>query len=197
MDTPFIVIDDILPAEIADNIELKLKRELPWRYINDITYNSDRRNTPAFAHVFKNNEWGGFESAYIDIVMPIIEYGTAAVNYKWNQLVKARTFMQLPLHENFTKVGLDALHTDQPFPHLVLLYYVFDADGDTVIVDKMRSEGGMITDDLSPDAHPIITRITPKKNRLVIFDGRYYHTAYQPRHGLRCVVNFNLLGEFL
>jgi hypothetical protein len=35
-------------------------------------------------------------------------------------------------------------------------------------------------------------RVTPKQGRAVIFDGKYYHTARQPKDKLRCIINFNI-----
>jgi hypothetical protein len=196
METPFIVLDDILHQETADTIEMSLKRDIPWRLISDITYAGDKRNTPAFAHVFKNNEWGNYMSPHINLITPIIDAGCKAVNFKAYELIKARSFLQVPFHKNYTDVKLDALHVDQPFPHLVLLYYVFDADGDTIIVNERSSTNTKLYD-LDANSYEIIGSITPKKNRLVIFNGDYYHTAYQPTNGLRCVININLIGAFL
>lgn len=194
MDKPYIIIDDLLPSEIADNIEHMMFNDLNWRYISDITHDGEHRNTPAMAHVFANVEWQGYKCSFMPRVMPIVEYGTKAVNFDWKTILKVRSFLQVPLHENFSKVHLDALHTDQPFPHLVLLYYVIDADGDTIIVNHKRN--GQRLENLKAESYEQLVRVTPKKNRLVIFDGEYYHTAEQPRNGLRNIINFNLLGEF-
>lgn len=54
MDKPYIVIDDILPQEIADDIESLLFTELNWKFISDITYDGMNQNTPAMSHVFAN-----------------------------------------------------------------------------------------------------------------------------------------------
>lgn len=195
MSQPYIVIDDLLPPDVADNIENLLFTDLNWKFISDITYDGMNQHTPAMSHVFANIDWPGYSCKFLPQVQPIIDYGTKAVNYKCAKLLKARTFLQLPLHKNYTNVWLDTLHTDQPYPHLVLLYYVIDAIGDTVIVNKTIEEKRTMIS-LKATDYPEIGRITPKKNRLVVFDGRYYHTAYQPTSGLRCIINFNLLGEY-
>lgn len=195
MDTPYLVIDDLLPEEVANEIEDILFNELNWKFIKDITYDGMEQNTPAFCHVFSNVDWVGYNCSYLKTVQPIIDYGTKAVNFNPKLLLKSRTFLQLPLHEKYTNTWLDRLHTDQPFPHLVLLYYVIDAEGDTILVNKTLEEKNTMSS-LSADDYEEICRVTPKKNRLVIFDGRYYHTAYQPKNGLRCIINFNLLGDF-
>ena len=35
-------------------------------------------------------------------------------------------------------------------------------------------------------------KVTPKQGRVVLFDGALYHTAEQPNHNLRCIVNYDL-----
>jgi hypothetical protein len=195
MDKPYIIIDDILPQEIADDIENLLLNEVNWKFISDITYAGANQNTPAMSHVFANIEWPGYNCALLSRVQPIIDYGTKSINYEFCTLLKARSFLQLPLHENYSNVQLDTLHVDQPFPHLVLLYYVIDAEGETIIVNKTIEEKHTM-ESFNANDYEEIGRIKPKKNRLVVFDGRYYHTAEQPRAGLRCIINFNLLGAF-
>lgn len=195
MDTPYLVIDDLLPQELADEIEHFLFNELNWKFISDITYDGMDQKTPALSHVFANVDWEGYKCGYMPRVQPIIDYGTRFIKYRYEKILKARTFLQLPLHKNYSNVWLDALHTDQAYPHLVLLYYAIDAEGDTIIVDKTIEEKNMMKS-LRAEDYTEIGRITPKKNRLVVFDGRYFHTAYQPQKGLRCILNFNLLGEF-
>ncbi len=195
MDKPYIIVDDLLPENIADNIENTMLYNVPWRFITDVTYSGVNKHTPAFAHVFINNEWEGFKSDYLHIIDPIIEAGCAAVNFKKQHLLKARSFLQAPLHDNYSSTSIDPLHTDQPFPHTVFLYYCFDAEGDTILVDKKLSMKGESID-LDPSSHPELIRVTPKKNRLLVFDGLYYHTAQQPKEGLRMIINMNLIGRF-
>lgn len=71
-------------------------------------------------------------------------------------------------------------HVDFPFPHLVLLYYVNDADGNTVFFDH---------------DHRVVREVEPRKGRLLVFDGALLHGGGIPRRGPRCVVNFNLLCQ--
>lgn len=193
---PYIrIIDDVLPQEIADDIEYMLFNELNWKFISDITYDGVDQKTPALSHVFANVDWPGYNCGFLPRIQPIIDYGTKAISYKAMQLLKARTFLQLPLNKNYSSVWLDTLHTDQTYPHLVLLYYAIDAEGETVIVNKTIEEKFTMCSLKAQDYEEII-RVKPKKNRLVVFDGRYFHTAYQPKQGLRCIINFNVLGDF-
>jgi ectoine hydroxylase-related dioxygenase (phytanoyl-CoA dioxygenase family) len=60
----------------------------------------------------------------------------------------------------------------------VVFYYVNDADGDTVFFDQN---------------HQVMKSVSPKKGRLIIFDGTLYHGGGIPKKGPRCAINFNIL----
>jgi hypothetical protein len=113
----------------------------------------------------------------------------------FTDIIQARSFLQLPLAKNMLGAEVDELHVDTDIPHVVVLYYVCDSDGDTLIVDKKYNpeigveEGHKYTEAL------LLGRVTPRKNRAVIFDGAYYHTAEQPKLNVRCVINFDIRKE--
>ena len=86
---------------------------------------------------------------------------------------------------NIKKEDVDSPHVDLPYQHFVMLYYVCDSDGDTIIYNEREYE--------RPDGmYTIKQKVTPKQGRMVLFDGSLYHTAEQPEHNVRCVVNYNL-----
>ena len=96
-------------------------------------------------------------------------------------IIKGRSFLQLPINYNGERI--DTPHIDIVDDHFVILYYVCDSDGDTIIYnEKVKS-----------DNYTIQKRITPKQGRVVLFDGSYYHTAEQPTDNIRCVVNYDLI----
>lgn len=99
-----------------------------------------------------------------------------------------RTFCQ---EISKTELSHDIIHVDRKCPHLVFLYYVSDSDGDTVLFNK-RCEH---VDDQFLEKDVIlqpIQRISPKKGRVLIFDGLIYHATGIPKRKKRCVVNFNV-----
>jgi hypothetical protein len=62
------------------------------------------------------------------------------------------------------------------------IYYVNDSDGDTFFFQK-ESNKYLITD-----------KVSPKKGRLVVFDGDKYHSGRHPKESLkRVIINFNFL----
>lgn len=87
----------------------------------------------------------------------------------------ARIFLTLPYK---TELDHAAPHTDMGIPHWVILYYVNDADGDTVFFDKNDK---------------IIYRVTPKKGRAILFNGNIKHGGGIPKQYSRCIVNFDIM----
>jgi ectoine hydroxylase-related dioxygenase (phytanoyl-CoA dioxygenase family) len=71
--------------------------------------------------------------------------------------------------------------------HLIsAVYYVNDSTGDTLIFDQRFGHNGPLT---------VRTRVTPKKGRLVVFDGSLLHAGNTPRtNAPRVNINFNAFG---
>jgi hypothetical protein len=174
------VIDNFLPIEVADEIHTVLFSDnFPWYFIHDITYGrhdeTREKNAPAFAHYFMspNVEPSNFYS-FIS-TMPFI----GRVQLPPSQITLVRAFLQLATN---TPQGdkHNNKHIDVKAPYIVLLYYVCDSDGDTFLFEKNQS------------SNKVTERVTPKKNRALIFDGSTYHASSRPQHNNRCVINFNL-----
>ena len=88
-------------------------------------------------------------------------------------IIAARLFITVP-HK--TKLEHYAPHTDRPEEHLGLIYYLNDSDGDTVFFEDEK----------------IIERVSPKKGRIVLFDGNTLHAGGYPSDTPRCIVNYNI-----
>ena len=97
-------------------------------------------------------------------------------------VLQGRSFLQVPL--NLKNRDVDTPHIDilDRSDFFVVLYYVCDSDGDTIIYNERKES----------DQYTIKQRVSPKQGRVVIFDGRLYHTAEQPLNNTRCIVNYNL-----
>jgi hypothetical protein len=78
-------------------------------------------------------------------------------------------------------------HVDMNIPHMVLLYYVNDSDGDTVIFDQVYHS----------EKKPELTvnrTISPKAGSAIMFDGLTYHSSSSPKNAKeRIVLNINFL----
>jgi hypothetical protein len=95
------------------------------------------------------------------------------------------------LSEKFRKNDIDFLHVDTTLKHFVVLYYVADSDGDTIIVDRQLQDDEPSYDNLKLEDYNIIHRVTPKQGRAVIFKSNQFHASSPPIESLkRMVINF-------
>ena len=175
-----IIIDDVLPKTYADEIEATLfSQAFPWFYADDITYGSATEvaeKTNGFSHVLNSDGRGSQFSSFIE---PLYHIALDKANIVLSNpmVLQSRCFMQMP---QVTKRLHNNKHIDATVPHLVVLYYVTDSDGDTFMFDGVD----------------VIKTVTPKKNRVVIFNGSTYHASGTPAVSKRCIINFNIVGGY-
>ena len=192
------IIDNFISKQFQEEIKnTLLGHSFPWYFTEDITFGKSLVESenlgqphPAHAHLFCRNKTP--TSKYFDMVLPLAHFGASAANFKFNEVVQCRSFLQYPLNSDFLEKHVDKLHIDLPYDHLVVLYDVIDSDGDTLIVDKTR-EGNIEEYHHCVEDYTVIQRVTPKQGRAVIFNGKYYHTAAQPSNNMRCIINFDIV----
>ena len=89
--------------------------------------------------------------------------------------------------------GAHQQHIDQSTPHTVLLYYINDSDGDTILYKERANPLTYLAGDY-PKEFNVDVRVTPKKGRAIIFDGLQFHSASSPKNFLkRQIININVL----
>ena len=185
-----LVIDDFISLEYQEKIKQELMgigNDFPWHYTEDVTGagDDDSQNRPAMFHqyVILNDDIGEIISVYHHLFTPMLSKACQYLKMPESEVLQGRSFLQFPLKNIDTSV-VDTPHIDiaEGDEHVVVLYYVIDSDGDTIIYNE-RTESLTYTEK---------QRVTPKQGRVVIFDGRQYHTAEQPTKGTRCIVNYNL-----
>ena len=191
-----IIIDDFIEKDYQEKIKVALLGaedhrglQFPWYYIEDVTAagDDDSQHRPGLGHVyveFDDESPCYVVSDYHELFIPMLQ----RVGFKFGlsdvKVLQGRSFLQFPVNTDGT---IDSPHIDiiGSIDYIVALYYVCDSDGDTVIY-KEREE--------NPEGkYTVKERVTPKKGRLVIFDGALYHAAEQPiNSNTRCIVNYNL-----
>jgi hypothetical protein len=164
------IFDDAIEREDQDYFESFLLGDLfPYYFRTNTTYN-DEQDTCQFQHNLyyngqSNSEY--FEKFFSKFKKFIDNYSShkSIIRMKVNLLLnnKADTF--------------NTIHTDYDLEHLSLLYYVNDSDGDTFLFD----------------GNIVIKTVSPKKGRILLFDGKYKHASSNPIHSkYRSVININL-----
>ena len=86
----------------------------------------------------------------------------------------------------------DTPHIDLHHPHTVFLYYINDADGDTVLYNYKSKN---IKDIPNYEDIKIIKKVKPKQGRVLVFDGMTWHSSTQPTKGPRCIINFDMVWD--
>tara|TARA_Y100000004_G_scaffold197178_1_gene270227 strand:+ start:2830 stop:3423 length:594 start_codon:yes stop_codon:yes gene_type:complete len=185
------IIDDVIPKTHQDLIEKRFcKTPITYTFNPEIGHINFRKGTNfGFSKQLKDN-------TYIDplyyLIEPIAYASLKMIDKKLSLISLARIFTTT----GGTRTKKDVLHTDSSFPHNVILYYINDADGDTILFDLFNDNPDNKTNFSSygeEHEQKIKKSVTPKKGRVVIFNGLRYHCATRPKKNFRSVLNFNTL----
>lgn len=191
-----LVMDNVMPKYFEDRMEgLFTSSWFPW-YYNPTTHGADGipvdikdpdpaikendwKDTPQLVHTLWNQD--GETSSWNNDVMPLL----SAIPYKFTDIIRIKA--------NFTTRTIECGESNIQVPHIdfkeipntiTALYYVVDSDGDTHFFEGTKLSNLKVT-----------KTVTPKKGRLVIFNGNTYHASNTPRNfNKRIVVNFNVLA---
>ena len=126
------------------------------------------------------------------MLVPMIDASCKSVDYNYKYIIQGRSFLQLPLKGLSDE--LDVNHVDRKENHLVILYYVKDSDGDTIIYqNRYQNKYYSVMFPEKEEETKELKRVSPKQGRVVIFDGAFYHTAEQPQKDVRLIINYNVI----
>ena len=200
----FWVFDDIIDKEYQERIkDTLLSHETNWFYNHNININSDMEPRPCFSHRYFESEYdlhtdtvtqyNELERSYLhDMLVPMIDASCKSIDYNYRYIIQGRSFLQLPLKGLSDQ--LDINHVDRKENHLVILYYVKDSDGDTIIYqNRYQNKYYSVMFPEKEEETKELKRVSPKQGRVVIFDGAFYHTAEQPQKDVRLIINYNVI----
>ena len=172
------IIDDVIPEVMQNQLhEICIQPDFAWTFLEDATYDRsemlikkmDKPKYPSFSHLAMKDfrprgPVAGMISSHL-LCMSDKAGLDPGIVYR----VRFGMYLAIkdsPLHHN--------MHVDIKVPHTVCLYYVNDCDGDTFFFDNNRQ---------------IVERITPKKGRMVVFDGLTLHASSAPSKNYRITMN--------
>lgn len=178
------IFDDLIPQDLQDYFELcvfgrsyggsDIHPSIDFRVKYESTAFEDDFKPISFKHILKSSTQ---LSPWFENFSTIPVFACERMNLTLRDILVGRLFLTVPYE---TEQDHMAPHVDYHFEHTVVLYYINDADGDTVFYNNQGQ---------------IIKRVTPKKGRVVMFDGLTLHSGGIPKTGPRCIVNFDLLTE--
>ena len=187
------VIDNYLTKsyhkDLLDNMS---GNSFPWYYESNLSYEKSKAGKEnifefGFNHTFWDNQDGLRDTFYALFWKPALHKMQDTLNS--NLILRSRGDMTMYAN----KVYEHAPHVDFGFPHFSAVYYLNDSDGDTIFYNKKTLDQDSIKNisDLKETK-----RVSPKANRLVIFDGDIIHTGSSPnKHKNRIIINSNFSKE--
>jgi len=202
-----IILDDFIEEELQNQIEDAMF-DCNWSFMMDNTYSYNASLMGIKYRKFLNPFEYDISPSIITypqtnqkifkLFNPIIEKTCSHINFNLEKISRCIAGIQgVQVIRKQNKVCY--IHINQKTPHLVLLYYVNDADGETILYDKnindIEDDNLMYLDERYE--FNVVNKIMPKRGRILLFDGRTYHSASSPTTGMRCIITLDLFGEFV
>lgn len=189
------ILDNFLPArQFAELQNTIMARGFPWFYVETVSLPSEdqhfikdkmAKETDGFYHILYDREQNitSFADPALENFYQAVE---RQLGYTKNHLIRSRLSLKMP-KIGFTTENYNLPHVDYYFEHDTIIYYINDCDGDTRFFNEYY-----IKDEEEITKFSVKEMITPKANRLVIFNGLQYHTASNPfNFSRRIVININ------
>lgn len=194
----FYIFDDLVPRE--DQITLlnyTQNTEIVWEQLENITgeYGGKLRTHkfPAKVHPQVNCKNEDIKNLIHKIELKITEKINLEFvkNYRW------KINWLTPL--DFEYDPMDLLHYDRINEHIAAVYYVNDAIGETYIYNNKLGNNAETYQEnyksVDLNSYDLLTKVTPKMGRCLVFDGHLAHHASYPSTGDRFVINFNFVAK--
>jgi len=173
------ILDDVIPEHLQDYFELSILGKsgdkqmhptVPLKVKYELSAN-EQYAPMSFVHLLKSSHTLSEHLPNFSLIPQLV---CAEIGKQMKDIIVGRIFVVTPYD---TQLAHYSPHVDLPFDHLVVLYYVNDADGDTVFFNEKNE---------------IIKSVSPKRGRVVAFDGSIYHGGGVPKNGPRCAINFDV-----
>lgn len=174
------VIDDLVSNRYSQFIFDEMVK-LKWTFVPNLSYStSNDTDNCGFSYSYYLNKKYSHSGEEIlanefNYIKPLLfeAYDKFGINLPFENLFRSRARLTVQKSSSV----IEEKHVDYSFPHLVILYYVNSTDGDTIFFDGDK----------------IIERITPRRGRCVLFDGRITHASSSSTIMPRIVINNNIL----
>jgi len=189
-----IIIDEAVPSLLFDRFQFEMMHfNVEWHYMESAAYRNEPSNDQSFTHTALFD--GQKTSEMLFLYESALLAGLSKAELDVKSLIRLRCGMFLKSDKNH----IHPPHVDYDFDHLTAILYLNDSDGETIIYkEKYDSSFGLDAKDyLHMKLNNSVTedfRITPKANRMVIFNGLTYHSSSSPVNtNRRIAMNCNFI----
>ncbi len=186
------IIDDFLDPDYYNLVaNAILKPEgIAWDYVENIS--GKQYTNPQISHqgfsctIYQDKQQ---PSHFYERMIPMIEQIRHILGNKYCYRMRADMTLQTGERRVFDH------HIDMPgTKHNSAIFYLNDSDGDTILYNEecpVRNKYRPEIEDLTE-----YKRIAPKANRLLLFEGNYWHTGESPVDSARrVIINMNFGDE--
>lgn len=182
-----VEVDDVIPKLYQDQIEAELTSDRmawyfrlePGRTVSVLGASTQEANYSGFTNtVFHFEDPSPAPSPVTALLLPVLLMFCERTQRPFNRLLRIR----LGLYPRIMADATHHPHVDFYFPHYNALYYVNDADGDTVLYQETFDEvpKSMLPGYLREGRFTFGKKVSPKKGRMLGFEGKQYHASMHP-----------------
>lgn len=174
----FIEDDHGIPDEVLAEIDHHVLKNADFPLYYRHSYTTEK--FPYFSHtLMPREELDGvrrsvFFDFFNDIVLNFCHKHGVNVSHVTRACVNSTIHHDTPFSEP---------HVDYTDDHYVVLMYLNDCDGDTIIFDKKYTDGPTHLSIDEGESMSVFKRVTPKAGKIILFDGKNYHTNVFPSPG--------------
>jgi len=167
-------IDNFLSKSYFDTLQNMVTSQMfPWSYMGDITSGSNSK-IGSFGFNYTLGDHNNFrDSSETQFSMPCLYIIKDAIGA--SDLWKGRYDMTLYNPDNH--IHDRHIDSDELPNYRSTILYMNDSDGDTILYKEKAHHQRDVTQWMK---YTEVERITPKANRLLIFDGDIIHTGHSP-----------------
>jgi len=193
----YYVFDDIIPNEEQMILNNYVKNnDIEWESLENIIHRCEERveeqKFPARVHPKPN-----CKNEEINRIIDGIELAvTKKLNLEFVKNYRWKINWTTPIGE-YNQMEL--LHYDTYTDHIAMIYYINDSTGDTHIYNNVNGDNVEVghKNYYSPDykSYTLLTTVSPKMGRCVVFDGKLAHHGNYPINENRFIVNFNFVAK--
>lgn len=181
-----IQIENVIDKDYQDQLFKTVTNiNFPWHFMEDTTTETGNplSSTPAFGNLVyhPNNTHNPYTELFTPLVNSIID------KCNMELLIVHRIRLGFLLNTKYAFAGSpyqhNTPHRDMEIPHYTAVYYINDCDGSTVIFREQE---------IAEKYYPL-EKITPKKGKVVVFDGLHFHASTCPKvfnKRIVCTINF-------
>ena len=178
------VIDNFVNTAYYKEIENGVLTNFRWSWTSAISGGTSN----LFGFSYELFDAGKSTSRFYEFLLPMFIQAKAETTAK--VLLRARGDMTVVSGEQITYEP----HIDMPRhkEHINMIFYIGDSDGDTIIYKEKFFPQTPYAEPALPKTLTVEQQVTPKANRLVIFNGEHWHTGQSPKnHSRRVILNLN------